>query len=975
MHASPEPRIKINIDQPRAPAGGGPARLHGHLDLVGWAAANHKITAVEILVDGAAYGRAHHGLRTEGVAAAFPEFAHALFAGFRFVAASALAPGPHALRVVARDETGLEGAEEVQIEVLGAPAADGPWSLRRRMRLGEASLKLGWLADAAFAPQFLIVIADQPAGAAARDRTLHSLHGQVYPGWRLHDAAAEPPPAAWLIQLSPGDALGVDALLELALHLRADPAADFLYSDERRGDADGQMAPVFKPDWSPELLLSSNYIGRVWAASAALAQRAGIGTGELARAENDDLVLRLTEHARHIAHVPHVLCEAAPAAPVRERASLAHAIARRGIPAVVEPGRAAGIWHVRRRLAGPMLVSVIIPTAGRHGLIAQMLPTLRASAGHPSIEILVIDTVPDVQEAWKSTVRAHADQVIEAGGPFNWARLNNQAAAVAAGDLLLFLNDDVAFPQTGWLRAMMEVAQLPGAGAVGAQLLYPDGTVQHAGMFLTRTGARHAFHGLAGTAPGPFGLAMAQREVAAVTGACLMVSRRVFEKLGGFDERFDVACNDVDFCLRGNAAGFTTIYTPHASLIHHESVTRVGLADDHNEALFAAAWAGRLAAGDPWFNRHLSIAHGDYRAEPEPVELIFPARPIAAAVEMRKILAIKLDQMGDFITSLPALRRIKAIFPAAELTVLASPLSCDLAGLEPAIDRTLPFALFNPRSALGVNEVEPAALEALRRTLQEERFDLAIDLRCHAETRPILKDCGATWRAGFDAAFDFPWLDVVAVAEPDHHTGAKRTRMADTLLDLVEKLGAAFSPYPESAARPPAAPCARRRVCIHPGAGNAIRLWPAPYYADLITRLGEECACDVIVIGGADETSIGAEILGRLSDATWVTSYIGSTKAQDLAGIISACALFIGNNSGPHHLAARLGVPTISIHSGVVDAREWAASSPHAVAIRRRTTCSPCYLNDASDCPRGLTCLLGIAPREVLDLAKKALLF
>jgi ADP-heptose:LPS heptosyltransferase len=463
---------------------------------------------------------------------------------------------------------------------------------------------------------------------------------------------------------------------------------------------------------------------------------------------------------------------------------------------------------------------------------------------------------------------------------------------------------------------------------------------------------------------------MAQREVAAVTGACLMVNRRVFEKLGGFDERFDVACNDVDFCLRGNAAGLATIYTPHASLIHHESVTRVGLADDHNEALFAAVWAGRLAEGDPWFNRHLSLAHQDYRPEPEPVELIFPARPIAAAAAVRKILAIKLDQMGDFITSLPALRRIKAIFPAAELTVLASPSSCELAGLEPAIDRTLPFAFFHPRSALGLNEIEPAALADLSSRLQDEHFDLAIDLRCHAETRPILKDCGATWRAGFDAAFDYPWLDVVAMAEPDLQTGAKRTRMADTLLDLVEKLGVAFSPYPESAARPPAAPGARPRVCIHPGAGNAIRLWPAAYYADLTARLIEECACDVILIGSADETSIGADIIGG---AAGVISHIGLTEPQELAAIISGCALFIGNNSGPHHLAASLGVPTISIHSGVVDAQEWAASSRNSVALRRRTSCSPCYLNDASDCPRGLACLLGILPGEVIDLAKRFL--
>ena len=206
---------------------------------------------------------------------------------------------------------------------------------------------------------------------------------------------------------------------------------------------------------------------------------------------------------------------------------------RRGIDAVAEPGRAPGTWRLRRAITRPGLVSVIMPTAGRGGLVRQAITTLRATAGRP-IEIVVLDNIPASNKAMKAWVVKHADRVVEMRGKFNWSRFNNEGAAASTGEYLLFLNDDIEARQAGWLDALLEYAQLPEIGVVGARLLYPDGKVQHGGQYLADGYARHAFRFADGRDLGPFGLAVVAREMTSVTGACQLVRRDVFDRLGRF---------------------------------------------------------------------------------------------------------------------------------------------------------------------------------------------------------------------------------------------------------------------------------------------------------------------------------------------------------------------------------------------------------------------------------------------------------
>ncbi len=518
---------------------------------------------------------------------------------------------------------------------------------------------------------------------------------------------------------------------------------------------------------------------------------------------------------------------------------------------------------------------------------------------------------------------------------------------------------------------------------VGARLLYPDGLVQHAGQYLADGHARHAFRFADAAAPGPFGLATVARDVAAVTGACQMIRADVFARLGGFDEAHSVVNNDVDFCLRARRAGLAVLYTPHATLTHHELASRAALQDSYDEQRFAGAWRTTFLRGDPYRNPHLEARADDYAADPEPAILLHAGRRGPDARTVRRILVLKLDHIGDFLTALPALHSLRRYFPAASIDLLAPSATAQLAGAEPAIAETIVFNFFHARSAEGVKPVDETALRALAARLAPAAYDLAIDLRMHPDTRFVLQHTGAGFLAGYDHQGRFPFLDVALEWEGDEQLAAKRAHVSARLVQLVSALADACRADPPPALAIPFKPSAvldalpaafraRPIVCVHPGVGNAIRQWPAVHYAGLIDLLAGEGLHSVLV-GAPEEAPIAEDILRRVTAAGMAESLVGKVPLAELAHVMRGSVLFVGNNSGPQHLAGSLGLPTVGIHSGVVDAAEWAPLGAQAVAIRRRMACSPCYLEFTSDCPREMACLTGLRPRDVLAACRRLL--
>jgi ADP-heptose:LPS heptosyltransferase len=339
------------------------------------------------------------------------------------------------------------------------------------------------------------------------------------------------------------------------------------------------------------------------------------------------------------------------------------------------------------------------------------------------------------------------------------------------------------------------------------------------------------------------------------------------------------------------------------------------------------------------------------------------------------------------VTSLPAIRRLKRYFPTARIAVLTGGASKSVWALEPAVDELIEFDFFHARSASGLLERSAADWRALRERLAPKRFDLAVDLRKHWETRPVLQHTGARYLAGFDMKGKFPWLDVAVEWSEDVPLIRKRAQTTDELIQLIDAIAAASEPKRTVIAHPPAAfapnaltgvPAARRIfrkrvVCVHPAVGNELRQWPAEYFSLLIDQLIERLDVHVILVGGADEVALGAEVFSAILHRSSVWSLIGRVKLGDLPALMARCALFVGNNSGPQHIAAGLGIPTVGIHSGVVDAREWGPLGPRALAIHRVMTCSPCYHSQRDECHRDIACLKGLLPADVLRLCQRML--
>jgi ADP-heptose:LPS heptosyltransferase len=423
-------------------------------------------------------------------------------------------------------------------------------------------------------------------------------------------------------------------------------------------------------------------------------------------------------------------------------------------------------------------------------------------------------------------------------------------------------------------------------------------------------------------------------------------------------------------------------------LIHHELASRKDLKDEHDVEAFNSRWGGVIAKGDPYFHPSLDKNDDNYQAEPEPTEIIFAGYPLFKKEAVKKILAIKVDHIGDFITAFPAFRRIKEHFPNSDLVALVAPASKQLAKLEPSIDRVITFEFFNARSQLGRTELAEERLAELKRELSDMEFDLAIDLRKQPDARVLLEYAGAKVTAGFDHHSAFPWLDVALIFDGDVPLVHKHRHVSDDLVNLVETVAAAGTQERVDFRRPDdwsARQIAivsrlerlglyrRRLVCLHPASGNEMRQWPPRHFAEIANLLVATEDVDMVLIGGPDEAEIAGMVERGIRKTDRVHNLIGRFKLDELPYFLDTCALFIGNNSGPKHIAAGLGVPTIGVHSGVVDAREWGPLGPSAVAAQRNMMCSPCYLATRDQCHRGLACVEGLAAENLVTTCRKFL--
>ena len=431
--------------------------------------------------------------------------------------------------------------------------------------------------------------------------------------------------------LNPDDDLAPEALFELVKRLNDRPDADIVYSDEDWLSIGGRREdPLFKPDWSPDLLLSTNYLEHIGIFRRQLVEQAGGFRVQSGRGQVYDLVLRLTERTDRIAHAPKILYHnrRQPGTPdavlTRQAASrdesrvLVEALGRRGTTgrsSIVFARRGPRCYVTRFDLKQQPLVSIIIPTRDKVKLLETTLEGLSHRTDYRRFEVIIVDnesTDPAAVKYLESLEKPHT--VLRWSKPFNYSAINNFGVQHARGEQLLFLNNDVEVIHPDWLTAMLEHAQRPEVGAVGARLLYGDGRIQHAGVVVgINRVAANAFRSWPGEVIGNLRLADLTRNCSAVTGACMMVPRRVFDEVGGFDEALRVVLNDVDLCLKIRERGYLVVYTPDALLYHYEGSSRGRLHPPPDEKVFERRWSDFLDRGDPYYNPNLTDKHDDWR--------------------------------------------------------------------------------------------------------------------------------------------------------------------------------------------------------------------------------------------------------------------------------------------------------------------------------------------------------------------------
>lgn len=490
------------------------------------------------------------------------------------------------------------------------------------------------------------------AAAAARDPrtrvTWRPERGHISAASNTALATAE---GEWVGFLDHDDLLHPHALHHVAAAIVAAPGLDLVFSDEDKIDELGsRYGPHFKPDFDPDRVLGQNYVCHLAVYRRAVVDRVGGLRPGLEGSQDHDLLLRVMEvsTADRVRHLPRILyhwraiagstaltLDSKPYAVAATRRAVAEHLQRR------HPGARLVVTAAWHRILWPLpdplpLASVVVATRDRLELLRRCVEGVLAATDYPARELILLDNGSERPEtlAWLHEIAADPRvRVLSRPGPFNFSALMNDGAAAARGDVLVFLNNDVEPREAGWLDELVRQACRPGVGAVGAKLLYPDRTVQHGGVVLAGDHvARHVDVGLREADSGYLGRSGVVQAMSAVTGACLAIRRSVFEAVGGFDAgQLAVDYSDMDLCLRAGAAGFRTLWTPFARLLHHESATR----GPYMTAAKVARWEaetevmrrrwGALLYRDPWYNPNLSID-----PESKAYDLAFPPRPAVA---------------------------------------------------------------------------------------------------------------------------------------------------------------------------------------------------------------------------------------------------------------------------------------------------------------------------------------------------------
>jgi GT2 family glycosyltransferase len=660
--------IELNCDEPIAGQ-----QCGGAMGVRGWAVAPDGIEKIEISLDGTKLAQALYGQLRPDVARDNVSCKDSQNSGFLYIwDSTTVSEGAHQLTISAYSRAG--GRREMTVPIVvdhNLPAnlyhiwtelnEPSPAELRELAAEGKAF---------SYRPLISIVVPVYRTPPQFLREAIKSVQAQIYENWELclADDASEQEELASILKdyaerdrhiritelpknhgiagatnaalalahgefvgfLDHDDTLAPDALYRVVKYLQQDRDADVIYSDEDKLDAaDRRFEPFFKPDWSPDLLLSMNYVCHFLVLRRNLLEKLGGLYAGYDGAQDYELVLRLTERTNRIHHLPRVLYhwrrletstaaspEAKPHANDAAKRAITEHLKRNQVAAQVEPGIATGRWRVKYEIIGHPQVSIVLPTGGRLELLRPCLDSLFRTTDYPNYNILLVDNSKSaaVQEYITGLANKRISYIDYRNRPFNFSALNNYAVKQTQAPLLLFLNDDTTIVHEDWLSALVEHGQRPSVGIVGAKLVYPFGLIQHAGVVMgIFENTAHAFRNLPADSRTYFDFPQIVRNCSAVTAACMLTKRKLFLDLGGFNEtRLAVAFQDVDYCLRVRQAGLFVVYTPYCLLVHHESVTKDEKLGHPKEVRYMQQQWAEVITNDPFYSPNLTRKAEDY---------------------------------------------------------------------------------------------------------------------------------------------------------------------------------------------------------------------------------------------------------------------------------------------------------------------------------------------------------------------------
>ncbi|MDA8245679.1 glycosyltransferase family 9 protein [Acidithiobacillus sp.] len=623
-------------------------------------------------------------------------------------------------------------------------------------------------------------------------------------------------------------------------------------------------------------------------------------------------------------------------------------------------------------------VSVIIPTNGSNKRVEKILFDLKNKTNYQNIEIIVLDHTlsnPGCSKDTVSQIRKFADVIIPCDGPFNWSKFNNIGAKSASGDVYFFLNDDVEVLSGDWIDRLIDIVNIEKCGVVGPRLLFPDQhMIQSFGVSLlphygwavsdfSFCSKNDRFHDNINYRP---------RNCSAVLGAAICVRSEVFHMVNGFNEYLPITFNDLDFCNRVRLAGYQVVVTPYFELIHHEKNSRANIEEMPMESNYWQQWKALHYNKDCYWHDIYLSGSASHELDPEPIERVLYAGIYGYRNSVKSILLFKLDHIGDFIQAIPAFYLLKRSFPAAEIDIILGPWNASIAQAIGIFRKIFTFDFYMEKSGEGRKADSGDAEVEVKRILGDIYYDIAIDYRSDGDTRYLLKTVSAKVLAGFSKSMFYPWLDISVEWEGNVSLWRKNLngslllkRMSQAVIDAFLEGDDQSQFYKIGLHDNFISSC----IVIHPFAGNDIKMWPEDYWVSLCSSLSEEVELPVIVIGSLADKSGYNSFIKKLKNVG-VIDYVGEISIVNLPGFIANAACFIGVDSGPKHLAALIGIPTIAIQSGFVDPVVWAPMNAPGLSVIKKVFCSPCYLDDIRLCSENHRCMRGIYPGDIIRILK-----